>query len=106
MIFLFAFMSFFVLQDHLKAGYSLQQDLCMKFSHVGFLIVTKRRQFKWNYARKTLSEDVKLSQFKMSYDDCIVLLNSNQLLLFYWYLSSVKFLKNTGIQDEVWTRHD
>lgn len=50
----------------------------MKFSHVGFLIVTKRRQFKWNYARKTLSEDVKLSQFKMSYDDCIVLLNSNK----------------------------
>lgn len=68
----------------------------MKFSHVGFLIVTKRRQFKWNYAHKTLSEDVKLSKFRMSYDDCLVLLNSN----------SVKFLKNTGIQDEVWTRHD
>lgn len=100
------FYEFLCIARSFKSGYSLQQDLCMKFSHVGFLIVTKRRQFKWNYARKTLSEDVKLSQFKMSYDDCIVLLNSNQLLLFYWYLSSVKFLKNTGIQDEVWTRHD
>lgn len=81
----------------------------MKFSHVGFLIVTKRRQFKWNYARKTLSEDVKLLQFKMSYDDCIVLLNSNKpiaiiLLVFVkckiWTLEFKMRFEQDMIRDE------
>lgn len=78
MIFSLRFYEFLCIARSFKSDYSLQQDLCMKFSHVGFLIVTKRREFKWNYARKTLSEDVKLSKFRMSYDDCVVLLNSSK----------------------------
>lgn len=44
MIFSLRFYEFLCIARSFKSDYSLQQDL--KFSHVGFLIVTKRRQFK------------------------------------------------------------